>query len=204
DPQGRAIPNIGTGPGYSIYEKAALATRAAAERAGMPYTWGGHFRSGVPFDLMHMQRGGPSRFGFDPKRVQQEVERQSQLAGTDQAQLLRGGRGLAGQLGTEDVGTDGAGAAAGGGAAGGMSPQAFNFMHGISFLETSWSAREAYKRQANTGFFQMSAQDAALARKYGLPDPRTGSYAQQMKTSWEFVKQRFPTAAAAVERGDYQ
>jgi hypothetical protein len=75
-PDGRPIPNIGTGPGYAIYEKFALAVRAAAQRRGVPFTWGGHFRSGIPFDLMHMQYGGPSAHGFDAARVQQEIDRQ--------------------------------------------------------------------------------------------------------------------------------
>jgi CII-binding regulator of phage lambda lysogenization HflD len=188
DPQGRAIPNVGTGPGYSLYERFALAVRATAQRRGMPFTWGGHFRSGVPYDLMHMQYGGPSRFGFDPARVQQEIDRQVGLGAN---------RGLASQLGAESgplAGIPGDQAAT----------NVANFMTGISFLETSLDPRQAAASEAgNTGFFRMNAADAAKARAAGLPDPRHGSFQQQAAANWQYIQRFFPSAAGAIKRGDF-
>jgi hypothetical protein len=188
DPQGRPVPNVGTGPGYSLYERFALAVRATAQRRGMPFTWGGHFRSGVPYDLMHMQYGGPSAFGFDAARVQQEVDRQVGLGAS---------KGLASALGAQSgplAGVSGAQAAT----------NAQNFMTGIAYLETSLDPRQAAGSEAgNTGFFRMNAADAAKARAAGLPDPRYGSFGQQAAANWGYLQRFFPTAAEAIKRGDF-
>ncbi len=188
DPQGRPVPNVGTGPGYSLYERFALAVRAIAQRRGMPFTWGGHFRSGVPYDLMHMQYGGPSAFGFDASRVQQEVDRQIGLGAS---------KGLASALGAES------GALAGvSGAQDATNVQ--NFMTGIAYLETSLDPRQASGSEAgNTGFFRMNAADAAKARAAGLPDPRYGSFGQQAAANWDYIQRFFPIAAEAIKRGDF-
>jgi len=83
DDKGKPIPNIGYGPGtipYQVYERFAVSVRAAQERMypHRNFIWGGHFRSGTPRDLMHMQWGGTSFWKFDPQTVESEIKRQQQ------------------------------------------------------------------------------------------------------------------------------
>jgi hypothetical protein len=78
DPQGRKIPNVGKAPGtpeYAIYERMGLAARqyAAEKYPKQTFTWGGHFNSGVPLDLMHFQSGGVSARNFTREQLAQSV-----------------------------------------------------------------------------------------------------------------------------------
>lgn len=80
DPNGNPIPNDRAHPKQYIYDRFGLAVRAAQERMDPKdpygYTYGGHFRSGHPFDLMHMQRGGPSAVRFNREAINAEIRRQ--------------------------------------------------------------------------------------------------------------------------------
>jgi hypothetical protein len=73
DDQGRKIPNLGNPnvPGWKVYENFAAAAKAYQLQAhpDKKFTWGGHFNSGVPYDRMHMQSGGPSARNFTPQQL---------------------------------------------------------------------------------------------------------------------------------------
>lgn len=85
DPKGNPLPNIGRGAPQQLYDRLGLAIRAAQERLDPDdprgYTYGGHFRSGTPYDFMHQQRGGPSAVRFSREAVEREKARQSHIAG---------------------------------------------------------------------------------------------------------------------------
>jgi hypothetical protein len=58
--------NIGLGPGtheFATYHEFALDIARRGRANGVPFSWGGYFRSGDEYDLMHMQEGGPTAYG---------------------------------------------------------------------------------------------------------------------------------------------
>jgi len=81
-PEG-AVKNVGRGPGtpeYDIYKQYAVAAYNAGQRVapGFELGWGGNFRSGVPLDLMHFQRGDTGAGGS----LRAEAEAAKEVGGT--------------------------------------------------------------------------------------------------------------------------
>lgn len=66
DNNGKPVPNIGSGPQYKIYSDMALAAKKIQLRdyPDKNFIWGGHFNSGVPYDLMHFQDDGVAARNF--------------------------------------------------------------------------------------------------------------------------------------------
>ena len=101
----------------------------------------------------------------------------------------------------------GAGTTPPSGAGGGTNEQRniHNFMRGLSFLETSNDPRQAAQSESgNTGFFRQNATDAAQSKGAGLPDPRSGTYEEQLKANWDYIQKFMPKAAAQIRAGNLE
>lgn len=99
-----------------------------------------------------------------------------------------------------------AGLAAQGGAApaaGGGNSNMTNFLAGLSFLETSQTGAGNSGSTAQ-GFFQFLRGTAAKARAAGIADPRFGNYQNQADRTKRYIEKFYPSAAAAIEAGDFK
>ncbi|QPF81678.1 hypothetical protein IC762_17805 [Bradyrhizobium genosp. L] len=77
-----------------------------------------------------------------------------------------------------------------------------NFLHGLSYLETS-DRDSGNATSTAQGYFQFLKGTAARATKAGLPDPRYGSYDEQSDATKRYIERFYPQASAAIARGDY-
>lgn len=77
-----------------------------------------------------------------------------------------------------------------------------NFLSGLSYLETSQTGAPSGSSTAR-GYFQFLEGTAARARGAGINDPRFGSYENQAAATQQYIKQFYPQAAAAIDRGDF-
>lgn len=76
------------------------------------------------------------------------------------------------------------------------------FLGALSFLETDQRDIGNAKTSAK-GYFQFTDATAKDAIASGIGDPRTGTFEEQSRKAEAFIRKFHPTAAAAIERGDW-
>jgi hypothetical protein len=77
-----------------------------------------------------------------------------------------------------------------------------NFLSGLSYLETSQHDSGNTSSSAQ-GYFQFLRGTAARASGAGIPNTQSGSYQQQAMAAMKYIRQFYPKAAEAIEKGDF-